>query len=74
MGAFRLVLATLMTALGLVIIGRSLWLVLAQGLAVSSLFLPVIVGGADGSPGSPSLAELAGDPSLSEVNGRGERG
>ncbi|WP_376789604.1 hypothetical protein [Thermoflexus sp.] len=44
MRAFRLVLATLMIALGLVIMGRSLWLVLAQGLAVSSVFLPVIVG------------------------------
>ena len=43
-GAFRLVLATLMIALGWVIIGRSLWLVLTQGLAFSSLFLPVVVG------------------------------
>lgn len=41
---FRLVLATLMIALGLMIIGRSFWLVLAQGLSLSSLFLPVVVG------------------------------
>lgn len=41
---FRLVLATLMIALGVMIIGRSFWLVLTQGLALSSLFLPVVVG------------------------------
>ncbi|MCS6963996.1 hypothetical protein [Thermoflexus sp.] len=42
--AFRLILAAMMIALGLVIIGRSLWLVISQGLALSSLLLPVIVG------------------------------
>ncbi len=41
---FHLVLATLMIVLGVVIIGRSLWLVLGQGLALSSLFLPATVG------------------------------
>ncbi|MCS7250920.1 MAG: hypothetical protein RMK32_02185 [Anaerolineae bacterium] len=42
--AFRLILATMMIALGLVIIGRSLWLVISQGLAPLSLLFPVIVG------------------------------
>lgn len=41
---FRLALATLMIGLGFVIIGRSLWIVLAQGLALSALFLPMGVG------------------------------
>jgi len=44
LGAFRLALATLMIGLGLTIIGRVLWLALAQGLALSSLFLPIAVG------------------------------
>ncbi len=43
--AFRLVLATLMIVLGLTIIGRSLWVAWAQGLALSSLLLPLVVGG-----------------------------
>lgn len=41
---FRLALATLMIGLGFVIIGRSLWIVLAQNLALSTLFLPIGVG------------------------------
>ncbi|MFN3928931.1 MAG: hypothetical protein ACK4OK_04785 [Thermoflexus sp.] len=41
---FRLALATLMIGLGFVIIGRSLWIVFTQGLALSTLFLPIGVG------------------------------
>ncbi len=42
--ALRLILASLMIALGAIIMGRSLWLALAQGVALLALVQPIGVG------------------------------
>jgi NADH:ubiquinone oxidoreductase subunit 6 (subunit J) len=45
MTGFRLASGTILIILGVLIIGRSLWVVLERGMGWSALMLPILVGG-----------------------------